>query len=263
MNPIASDVMRPNSWWRLALPICLMMPCLSALSQEAAEQPRHFVMAADPLPHSIAYKWTKLINQEAFRRMGATLEIASFPLARRAALAEAGVIDGEISRIYSYADTLPELVRVEESVMDFTFSLFTARPEVKAQKLSDLPANALVEYRRGVMVCENTLKPSIAPERLFNVSSTEQGLKKLLAWRSDVYCDIDIFVKDVQQSAKLKDEDKLRKLFDIATVATYPYFYKKHAPLAPRFAAILKQMKAEGLFAAYRKQAELPADSGQ
>ena len=220
-------------------------------------------MAADPAPHSIAYRWSKLINQEAFRRMGATLEIASFPLARRAALAEAGAIDGEISRIYSYADTHPELVRVEEPVMDFTFSLFTARPGLKAQKLADVPADALVEYRRGVMVCENALKPSIAAEQLSNVSSTEQGLKKLLAGRSDVYCDIDSFVKDVQLSGELKDEGKLRKLFDIATVATYPYFYKKHAALAPRFAAILKQMKAEGLFVVYRKQAEQPLNSGQ
>jgi hypothetical protein len=219
-------------------------------------------MAADPTPHSIAYRWSKLINEEAFRRMGATVEIASFPLARRAALIEAGVIDGEISRIYSYADTHPELVRVEEPVMDFTFSLFTARPGLKAQKLADLPADVLVEYRRGVLVCENTLKPSIAAERLSNVSSTEQGIKKLLAGRSDAYCDIDIFVKDVQHSGEMKDDGKLRKLFDIATVATYPYFYKRHAPLAPRFAAILKQMKAEGLFAAYRKQAELPPNSG-
>ncbi|TXT37915.1 MAG: hypothetical protein FD135_3253 [Comamonadaceae bacterium] len=220
-------------------------------------------MAADPTPHSIAYRWAQLINQEAFRRMGATLEIASFPLARRAALVEAGVIDGEISRIYSYADTHPELVRVEEPVMDFTFSLFTAQPGLKALQLADLPADVLLEYRRGVLVCENTLKKVIAPERLSNVTSTEQGIKKLLAGRSDVYCDIDIFVKDVQQSGEFKDEGKLRKLFDIATVATYPYFYKKHASLAPRFAAILKQMKVEGLFAAYRKQAELPPNSGQ
>lgn len=194
--------------------------------------------------------------------MGATMEIVNFPLARRAALVEAGVIDGETSRIYSYANTHPELVRVEEPVMDFTFSLFTARPGLMAQKLADVPADALVEYRRGIMVCENALKPSIAAERLSNVSNTEQGLKKLLAGRSDVYCDIDSFVRDAQLSGDLKDEGRLRKLFDIATVATYPYFYQKHAALAPRFAAILKQMKAEGLLAAYRTQAELSANTG-
>lgn len=52
------------------------------------------------------------------------MEITNMPLGRRDNMVEAGAIDGEMARIYSYGDAHPELVRVEESIMDFTFSLF-------------------------------------------------------------------------------------------------------------------------------------------
>jgi polar amino acid transport system substrate-binding protein len=39
-------------------------------------------------------------------------------------------------------------------------------------------------------------------------------------------------------------------------VPTYPYLHRKHADLAPRLAAVLKQMKSEGLIKAYRLQVE-------
>jgi hypothetical protein len=78
----------------------------------------------------------------------------------------------------------------------------------------------------------------------------------LLAGRSDAYCDIDIYVREALNSDELKGATAVRKLFDIASVPTYPYLYRKHADLAPRLAAVLKQMKAEGLLAEYRKQVE-------
>jgi len=244
---------------RLVCLFCLACQVPPALAQVAGLQAKPFVMAVDVDPHLLTYRWTLLIYQEAFRRMDATLEVANFPLARRTALVAAGAIDGELLRIFAYADTHPELVRVEEPVIEFTFSLYTALPKLQAQKLEDLPADALVEYRRGILVCENLLKKIIPTERLSNISSTEQGVKKLLSKRSDAYCDIDVYVDEVRRSGEIANVSNLRKLFDIAAVPTYPYFYKKHADLAPRLAAILKQMKAEGLIAAYLKQAEREA----
>lgn len=67
--------------------------------------------------------------------------------------------------------------------MDFTFSVFSANPELHARRLEELPADALVEHRRGILMCENALKKSIPPERLSNVTGTEQVIRKLLAGR--------------------------------------------------------------------------------
>ncbi|MCX7176064.1 MAG: hypothetical protein NT159_19495 [Proteobacteria bacterium] len=212
-------------------------------------------MAADT-DEGNAYRYVKMIYNEAFRRLGIPLEMAVYPLARRSALVEQGAIDGEVTRVYSYADAHPELIRVEESVMDFTFSLFSTNATLRAKSLGDLPAEVLVEYRRGILVCENALKKAIPPAQLSNVISTEQGIRKLLAGRSDVFCDIDIYVNDALRSGEFKGMGDVRKLFDITSVPTYPYLFKKHADLAPRLAATLKKMKAEGLFDRYRIEVE-------
>jgi len=49
----------------------------------------------------------------------------------------------------------------------------------------------------------------------------------------------------------------VRKVISIGNaVPTYPYINKQNADLAPRLAAVLKQMKAEGLIETYRMQVE-------
>lgn len=228
-----------------------------AIGQTSLAPGKPFVIAADS--DDLSYRLTKLYYDEAFKRLGIPIEIAIFPLARRAALVEQGAIDGESSRVLAYADAHPELVRVEESTSDLTFALFTASPTLRANSLAELSANTLVEYRRGVLVCENTLKKAIPPERLSGVTSAQQGVKKLLAGRSDVYCDIDLYVSGTLYSAEFKGISQVRKLFDIATLPVYIYLARRHADLAPRLAATLKQMKAEGLMDRYRIEAQRAA----
>lgn len=248
---------------RLIVLACVTGQIFTAQGQAPAASGRPFVLAADADPSLISYQWARLINEEAFRRMGFAVEIVNIPLARRNELLLADAIDGELSRTRAYADTHLEMVRVEEAVMEYTFSLFTAQPDLQARTLEDLPSGLLVEYRRGILICENALKKSIAPERLSTVANSEQGIRKLLAGRTDVFCDIDTFVDQVRRAGDVPDVGKLRKLFDIASVPAYPYLFQKHAKLAPRMAAVLKQMKAEGLMESYRRQAERDAGAKQ
>lgn len=238
----------------LLLGVCLQFAALPAQSQTQAAP---FLMAADAEPDTYAFKWLSLIYTEAFKRMGVPLQIATYSLARRTELANMGGIDGEVSRIFSYADANPLLIRVEEPIVDFTFVLFAANPTVQLKRPEDLSTGTLlVEHRRGILMCENTLKKFVPAERLSNVVSTLQGVKKLVTGRTDVYCDIDIYVAEVLHSEEFKGTTNVRKLLKVASLATYPYLNKKHAALAPRLAATLKQMKAEGLLDAYPKQVE-------
>lgn len=201
--------------------------------------------------------WSLRIYTEAFKRMGIPLQANFYPLARRAALVDEGAIDGDVARVHDYGAAHPNLVRVEESVMDFDFALYTGNPTLQLKRLEDLSASGLqAEYRRGILLCENTLKPLVPPERLSNVTSEQQGLKKLLAKRTDVYCELESVVKQGLASPELKGATSIRKIVTIGHLQTYPYFNKKRADLAPRMAATLKQMKAEGLIDAFRQQAE-------
>jgi polar amino acid transport system substrate-binding protein len=76
----------------------------------------------------------------------------------------------------------------------------------------------------------------------------------LLTGRVDYYCEI-----DAAQSALYSPEFKgasVRPLLTIGDrIVLYPYLYKKHAELAPRLAAVLKGMKAEGLLERFRHEA--------
>lgn len=238
---------------------CLLLPATPTFGQASAAADKPFVMAADGEPTTYGSRWAAKIYAEAFKRLGIPFRLDHYTLTRRAALVEEGVVDGETSRVYSYGDTRPNLVRVEESFVDLSFSFYTANPKVRVDRFEDLRASGYhVEFRRGILICENTVKQYVPAERISDVPTQEQGLKKLLAGRTDLYCDIDVYVLQELQSPDFKDGRKnVRKVISIGkSVPTFPFLNKKHAELAPRLAAVLKQMKVEGLIEAYRLEVE-------
>lgn len=242
---------------RIVLVLALLVLATSALSQTAAGTAKPIIMMIDGEPTTYGNRWGTLVHTEIFKRLGLPLQLEHYTLARRTALKGEGSADGEASRIYAYGNDRPHLVRVEESVLDFSFALFAASPGVHLERLEDLRSSShLVEYRRGIVLCENTLKKWVPTERISDVLTLQQGLKKLQAGRTDLYCDLDVLVRQELQSPEFKDT-AIRKTIGIGNaVPTYPYLNKKHAALAPRMAAVIKQMKAEGLIEAYRLQVE-------
>lgn len=233
--------------------------CLAAgpvLGQPAAPE-KPFIMTMDGDPTVYGPRWGTLIYREAFRRLGIPLQIEFYTLARRAALVDEGGADGESARVYNYGHNRPHLVRVEESLIDLSFSLYTANPSLRLERLEDLRTTPyLVEYRRGILICENTLKQVVPSVRISDVPTQAQGLKKLIAGRTDLYCDLDLYVRQELQSPEFKAA-KVRQVVSIGqAVPTYPFLNRKHADLAPRLAAVLKQMKAEGLIETYRLQVD-------
>jgi len=112
----------------------------------------------------------------------------------------------------------------------------------------------LVEYRRGILFCERTLKVVVPAERLSDISSEEQGVNKLLAGRTDLYCDLEYVVSEVLRSPDIKGAARVRKVLGLGSVPIYSYLQPRHAELAPRLAAVFKKMKAEGLIETYQAQ---------
>ena len=162
----------------------------------------------------------------------------------------------------AYGHAHPQLVRVEEPFIDYNFALFTANPTLRLDKLEALRASdVLVEYRRGILFCEHSLKPLLPPARLSDISSEEQGINKLLAGRTDLYCDLDYVVRQVLALPHMKAAAGVRKVLNLGTLPIYLYLQPRHGQLAPRLSAIIKTKKADGLVEAYhaRVARELPA----
>lgn len=232
-----------------------------AFCETADPAARPFIVTAGGEPTTWGSRLGLLIYTEAFKRLGIPFRMEHYTLARGAAMVEQGLADAELSRVHDYGTDKPWLVRVDESIIDLGFSLYTANPALRLERLDELrSASHAVEYRRGLQLCETTLKALVPAERLSDVATREQGLKKLLAGRTDLYCEIDVYVQQELQSADFRDQPnvaRVRRAVSLGkSVPTYPYLNRKHVDLAPRLAAALRQMRTEGLIAAYQRQVE-------
>lgn len=249
----------------LALLVGTLLSLSLAQGQAVTAAPSSFVIGMDALPGSYVFKLMNLIYGDAFKRLGIPVRLESYALKRQGLQMETGSIDAEANRAYGYGATQPNLVRVEETILELQLALFTANPSLRLPQLDELAANGMqVEYRRGLLLCENALKPVVPANRLSDVTAEDQGLKKLQANRTDLYCDFTLTVAVAMRTPELKGGAEVRKVMDVGKpIQTYPYLHKKHTELAPRLAAVLKKMKAEGLFESYRLQVERELGWGQ
>ena len=231
--------------------LCLLSPSWRAAR---AEPPAPFVLGMDTTETTFYGRWLQRVYGEALQRLNLRLELAIFPTKRLSIMADQGSIDGEMLRAPGYGAEHPELIRVDESLMQTAFSVYGARSMPGIKRLEDLPTAGLpVLYRRGVAGCENALRALLPAHRLSEVTTTLQGLEMLSAGRAAFFCEVDSSVWNVLYSPPARHPAEVEKLFDIgAPVPLHPYLHRKHADLVPRLASTLKQMKAEGLLEHYR-----------
>lgn len=247
---------RPLSRRRLALG--LAAASLAALGwRPGRAAPAAIVLATDEPETSWAGRWMRMIYVEAFRRLDLPLRVEVYPLARIGVLLDRGEVDGEFLRTAAYGAAHPALVRVDESVVDLVFALWTVDSTAAPRRLQDLADTGWqVLYRRGVLVCERALTAAIPADRLIDVTTTAQGLQMLRGARAEVYCEIDMALTNEHYAPPFKDTAMPRKLLELGDpLPTYPYLHRRHAALAAPLAAVLRQMKAEGLIERYQRDA--------
>lgn len=198
-----------------------------------------------------AGKWTFLVFTEAFRRIGMELVFETYPPKRCSFLADEGMVDGELGRIFSYGETHPNLVRVEEPVTTAIWVAYTIDPAIKIDGWESLKdTHYKVEYRKGLAKSETRLSELVRKENLSSVNSVSSGLKKLESGRSDIYVDIEGTAKPFLLSGELKGS-KIRKAGNLEEETIHAYLHKKNKSYAPALSTALREMKRGGLFEAY------------
>lgn len=221
-----------------------------------SEPTKPLVMATNQPDTTYEGKWQRRIYEEAFRRLGVPFEVTLLPTLRMTAMADAGEVDGQFVRVFAYADAHPEQVRVEEPIYHVMFGLWVSNPALSLSRLEDLAATSWTGiYRRGVEQCQNDLSGVLPSDRLSSVATAELGLHMLLAGRIDFYCELDGAVLNALYLPEFKDVTSVRPLLMYGdTIALHPYLHRKHAELAARLAAVLKQMKADGSLERFRRE---------
>jgi polar amino acid transport system substrate-binding protein len=243
--------------FRIAIAVLtvLLFSVNNGVCQESAPalKDNTFVMAFNRSGTQHSGKLRRLIYTEVFKRLGIKAEFREYPSKRASIEAESGNIDGEAIRPRQYGAEHPNLIRVEESLFPMNLSAFTANDSIPPMKgwESFKGTNYRVEYRRGLIVCEHNLSKFVSKENLSDVTEPEQGLKKLISGRTDLFIYDEEWVRTALNTPEFKDS-KIRFVGLIESLDVYPYLHKKHASLVPKMAEIIKAMKAEGLIEQYR-----------
>ena len=201
---------------------------------------------------SYAGRLLELIYAEASRRLQVPLELHTYPAVRASVEALAGNVDGEAARAYEYGVRHPQLVRIDEALFSSTVSAYAHDPRLHLHGWESLRGTSYhVEYRSGYLLMQQRAETVVPAERLSAVSDSQQGLKKLAIGRTDVYIDNDVTVLPLLAS----DAYRGLPIYQAGVLESQPlygYLTQRHAALAPRLAATIRQMKAEGLIERYQ-----------
>lgn len=198
-------------------------------------------------------RWHAQIYREAFRRLGIALRLEVYPTQRLSVSADQGLVDGETARAYEYQQDHPNLIRVEEPLVNAMFALYAVSPDIKPSHLSELRGTRWrAVYSRGVAVCAKSLASALPAEQITDVTDSSQAWNMVLSGRAEIICTSVLTADDVFRSAEFKGRAEARKVLDLSSTPLHGYLHRKHAALAPQLAQVLKKMKAEGLIERYR-----------
>ncbi len=241
-----------GSWFTICIFIFLM---LTVFHFNIETKEKIVLVSSQDTRNSFYGRWLFLIYTEVFRRLGYDFQYDGYPGARAPVLAESGDVDGEIHRSADYAKVTINLIRVEESHFTASYGAYAVKPGIILNGWHSLKnTNYRVEYRRGSKQPETALTAIIQPENLSNIATTEQGLKKLLTGRTDIYVDTTFLVSETisRLNSASFPAHEVYQAGIMENVNGYVYMHKKRAVLVPKIAKVLNEMKKEGIIEHYK-----------
>jgi polar amino acid transport system substrate-binding protein len=193
-----------------------------------------------------------LVAAEALRRIGYRLETVQLPAERGLTNSNAGVDDGEMSRIAGLERLYPNLIRVPEKIMDWEFNAFTNKSIHINGKWSDLSPYA-VAYINGWKILEKNVPDEAEITRV-------QNPRQLFALLHKERTDFIIYERwgglNIIQKQKF---DEMRIIMPpLAVKDMYIYLHKKHEKLVPQVARALYEMKQDGAYQRIHNQTLAP-----
>lgn len=188
------------------------------------------------------------ILREAFHRLGISITIGHLPAERSLVNANTGIDDGDFVRIAGIEKIYPYLLRVPEKIDDFEFVAFTKRVNLRTENWEAL-APYHVGIVRGWKILEKNLR---GVQRLIKVKNQHLLFTMLKQDRVDavVYARQEGY--GLIQQLQIQDAVGLEP--PLAKREMFLYLNRKHADLVEPLAMALRQMKADGAYAAIARQ---------
>lgn len=239
---------------------CLLLMGLVAdhgcLSAPAAAPANTIILATSGDEKALISQQLTVVYREAFRRLGYAFTLEFHPHARALLDANAGRFDGAAGRVFDLNknNDYPNLIRVEEPILELAFAAFAVNPAIRVQGWDDLKGkNWFVGYFRGVKFTERNIPLYVEEQYRVELTDPEEACRMLAAGR------IDLFIEAMEAiTPLLETRAEFRAIRNVGIVEKqpmYPYLHTKHQALAPQLAAALKAMKADGTYRQLMEQA--------
>lgn len=197
-----------------------------------------------------------LLVPEVFRRIGVSAEGVQYVGASERAMLNAnnGIDDGVVLRIRGLEKTYPNLVLIEEKIIDNEFVAYATKMQLATTGFDTL-RDYQVGYINGWKIFEANLPPGTPTTKV-------QGPEQLFSLLEHDRADIVLFER-WQGNHLLRTRSIKAHMLQppLATAEMFMYLHKKHAHLAEPAARALRAMKADGTY--QRIVAQSLADHGK
>lgn len=227
-----------------ALALCLLAP----MRPVAAEALRINTGVGAPYIQADRKGFLDLLVPEIFRRIGIEAEAVGYAASERAMInANNAVDDGMAMRIKGLEAIYPNLLRVEEKIIDNEFVAYSIRHDFKTTGFDSLKPFQ-VGYIIGWKVFE-------APLRSAPAITLVQDANQLFTLLDKDRADVVLFER--WQGNWLVRERKIPArllLPPLVTTEMYMYLHKKHAHLLQPLAEALRAAKADGSYRRIHEQ---------
>ncbi len=182
-----------------------------------------------------------MIATEMFRRINIDIEVISLTAERSLTNVNAGIEDGELSRIAGMEQKYPNLVMVPETMLRFDFMALTRDTKISLAHWDDL-APYTVGMITGWKMFEYNVKKA---RKIIKVTTDIQLLQMLNLGRIDVALfgrwESHYLLQKLNIDAHLIEPP-------LATVASFMYLNKKHRLLVAKVSQALAAMKRDGTY---------------
>ncbi len=231
--------------------LLLIVTALFAAAVLAGENRRVFIINSPILPPYITAAkdgFEDLLAKEAYGRLGIEIDISHVSAERGLVLLNEGFDDGIMSRIAGLSEKYSNIVQVEESVLSWSFVAFARDKNIRITNW-----NSLRPYHVAIIRGWKILERNIVDTASLTLVENERILFGML---NGERIDIAVYAlhPGVSTIRDLGFSNISPVMPPLAVSEKYFYVGKKHRDLAPKLAAALRAMKADGAYLRIRQR---------
>ncbi|MFV0347910.1 MAG: substrate-binding periplasmic protein [Halodesulfovibrio sp.] len=191
------------------------------------------------------------IVTEAYRRIGADIELVTLPGERALVMANRGEVDGELARVPLIGELYPNLLPVPVPIGTYDGVVFAHDSVPPVQGWEDLR-----KYRIGVEIGVKFAETGTKGMDVMSFGDRRKLFEMLELGRIDVVVHLRETGEAELRVLGIKDVHAQKT--PLTTLVMYHYVHRKHADLIPLLTKALKDMEQDGTMEAlHRKGREL------